>query len=91
MRFAVGLTLALLFASGSARARLQPELSADYTRNNDLVAAGDEARSIGAFFLQSWDDVGVRFYVGIRRYDVDSPLVNLASITVVPVGFLISF
>ena len=66
-------------------------ISADYTRNDDVVVQGDEARSIGAFVLQNWDDFGIRFYAGIRRYEVDSPLINLEPITVLPVGFLISF
>ena len=66
-------------------------ISADYARNDDVVARGDEARSIGAFVLQNWDELGIRFYVGIRRYEIDSLRMNLAPITVFPVGFLIPF
>ena len=66
-------------------------ISADYARNDGVVALGDEARSIGAFVLQNWGDLGIRFYVGVRRYEVDSPLINLEPITVVPLGFLVSF
>ena len=65
-------------------------ISADYTRNDDVVQ-GDEARSIGAFVVQNWGDFGIRFYAGVRRYDVDSLFVNLEPITVFPLGFLIAF
>lgn len=65
--------------------------SADFTRNADTVVGGDIARSIGAFAVQSWTKYGVSFYAGVRRFDVDRPVMPLRPITIFPIGGVFSF
>ena len=77
--------LARLFAIG------RTAISADFTQNNDVVAGGDQARSVGLFVLQNWSRFGVHFYIGVRRYSVEQPEMSLEPITVLPIGALISF
>jgi len=65
--------------------------SLDYTTGNDAILAGDEVESIGFFALQKWDEIGLDFYGGFRKYEVERPDIDLKPLNVLAVGAIYSF
>lgn len=45
----------------------------DYSQTDDIAQNGDEFTTAGAFAVQSLDDYGTQFYLGIRHHDLDRP------------------
>lgn len=63
----------------------------DVFRNHDIRFDGDRGTSFGAFAMQKWPAYGLDVYVGVRRYDVDRPDIDLEPLLVAPVGVVLSF
>lgn len=63
----------------------------DYYVSEDLRAADEDAISVGAFVVQKWPRFGMDFYAGLRRYDIDSPTLNLEPLLVYPLGIVLNF
>lgn len=57
----------------------------DYV-SEDLRAADEDATFVGAFVVQKWPRFGMDVYAGLRRYDIDSPTLNLQPLLVYPPG-----
>ena len=69
----------------------QTAFAADYSRITDLRIDGDRATSVGFVAMQKWPTYGLSFYVGIRRYDVERPDVDLEPMLVFPLGVVFAF
>ncbi len=69
----------------------QTAFSLDYTTGNDAILAGDGVESIGFFALQKWNEIGLDFYGGFRRYEVKRPDIDLKPLNVLAFGAIYSF
>ena len=65
--------------------------SLDYTTGSDAILAGDDVESIGFFALQKWNEIGLDFYGGFRKYEVKRPDIDLKPLNVLAVGAIYSF
>jgi predicted porin len=65
--------------------------SIDHARNDDVAAAGDEARSIGVAAVQDIEDYGIELYGSYRFHALDRPGSNFADIHTFSLGTRVRF
>ncbi|MDJ0866075.1 MAG: hypothetical protein QNK03_08205 [Myxococcota bacterium] len=69
----------------------ETKLAVDYSHSWDVTAAGDRARSFGAFALQEVDWLGLQLYAGYRNYDLSRDDIGLDGIHVFTTGASLFF
>ena len=67
------------------------QFSLDFGEYNDSAAAGDEAKTYGAQFVQDLESWGTEIYGGYRNYALDRPGTSLDDIDAVLTGARVKF
>ena len=65
--------------------------SIDRLSVSNAIQEGDQADSVGFFVQQRWDSIGLDFYAGFRRYEVERPDIDLRPLDVLALGALYTF
>jgi hypothetical protein len=66
-------------------------VSVDYSSGSNASLDGDSASSFGVFALQKWGSVGLDFYLGYRRYEVERPDLDLLPLNTLTLGVILAF
>ena len=65
--------------------------SVDYYVANDVLLDGDQGESVGLFFQQQWEKMGLDLYGGYRIYDITRSDLNLHELNLLTLGARYSF